>query len=120
MTTDENRLTNLQTLIREFGSIVAVAKRAETAPNYISQIINRTVSRTGKPRGVGNDLARKLEAGCNKPHGWMDQEHQSTLTTEDQTFVHRVEQEVANYDVPEHIRQTIMTLITRSPKRVNE
>ncbi|WP_229205961.1 S24 family peptidase [Duganella sp. Leaf126] len=44
---------------------------------YLSQILNGAKSSTGTPRGVGDALARKLEAGCGKEEGWMDREHAS-------------------------------------------
>ncbi|MEN7429184.1 hypothetical protein VA599_00415 [Chromobacterium sp. TRC.1.1.SA] len=69
------RLANLQKLISEKKTIRAVALAANTSATYLSQILNRTKSCTGNPRGLGSVLARKLEKGCNKPEGWMDQHH---------------------------------------------
>lgn len=42
---------------------------------YLSQILNGVKSSTGKARGVGDKLARKLEEGCGKEVGWMDKPH---------------------------------------------
>lgn len=75
MRVEEIRLLNLQKLVAEMKTSAAVAKAASTAPSYISQILTRAPSRTGKPRDVGSDLARKLESGCGKPVGWMDSLH---------------------------------------------
>lgn len=75
MKVEDIRLENLRSLVAEKGTIAAVAQAAETPASYLSQILNRIKSRTGKPRDVGSDLARKLETGCGKPHGWMDQLH---------------------------------------------
>lgn len=120
MTAEEFRLENLKALVAEFGSIVAVAERADTAAPYLSQIINRVPSRTGKPRDVGPDLARKLEAGCDKPIGWMDIDHSaSTLPPEDARFISEIQQDVAVYAVPDHIKQAILTLISSTPKKEN-
>jgi len=66
------RLARLEMLISEFGSIVAVADRAETARAYLGQIRNGVLSSVGRPRGIGDALARRLESGCGKPRGWMD------------------------------------------------
>lgn len=74
-TVEEIRLDNLNALVREFGSIAKLAKKAGTPPNYISQIRKRVPSKTGNPRDVGSDLARKLEEGCSKERGWMDHDH---------------------------------------------
>lgn len=74
-TSKQTRLSNLHALIAEFRTADAVAHRADTAPMYLSQIINGVPSKTGRPRGIGDALARKLEEGCGKPIGWLDQAH---------------------------------------------
>ena len=74
-TSKELRVQNLRALIQEFSTADAVAQRASTAPMYLSQILNGTLSSTGRPRGIGDTLARKIEAGCGKPVGWLDQAH---------------------------------------------
>lgn len=74
-TSKELRIENLRALVREFKTADAVAQRAATAPMYLSQIINGAKSSTGKPRGVGDALARRLEQGCGKEIGWMDRPH---------------------------------------------
>lgn len=72
-TVDEIRLKNLERLIAEFGTQERVAELAETSPVYLSQIMNAARdSKTGKVRQIGDPLARKLETGCNKERGWMD------------------------------------------------
>lgn len=74
-TSKELRVKNLRQLVEEFKTADAVAQRAQTAPMYLSQILNGVPSSTGKPRGVGDALARRLEAGCGKPIGWLDKDH---------------------------------------------
>lgn len=65
-----------------------------------------------------SETARWIESTTGKPEGWLDQEHAaSAIPDRDQAFINRVEQEVARYDVPEHIRQAVITLITSSPPR---
>ena len=40
----------------------------------LSQIKNKAKhSKTGKPRSMGDELARKIETKLNLPFGWMDQ-----------------------------------------------
>lgn len=75
-TISEIRLANLVLLVQELGSQEAVAARATTSAVYVSQLLNRAPdSKTGKPRQIGDPLARKLEAGCDKELGWMDNAH---------------------------------------------
>jgi len=74
-TSKELRTENLRALVAEFKTADEVAKRAGTAPMYLSQILNGSKSSTGTPRGVGDALARKLENGCGKEIGWMDRPH---------------------------------------------
>ncbi len=67
------RFQNLLVLIRETGSKAELARRTGAAEAHLSQI----VAKGGVPgvRNVGDDLARKLEAGTGKPFGWMDHDH---------------------------------------------
>ena len=70
------RHDNLLELIEEFGSAEALAEAADTSPVYLSQLRNKAPdSKTGKPRQIGDPLARKLEAAACKPVGWMDNVH---------------------------------------------
>ena len=69
------RLRNLRSLIVESGTIANLARMSETAPAYLSQILNSLPTSTGKPRSVGDKLARKLEQALNKSYGWMDKDH---------------------------------------------
>jgi hypothetical protein len=66
------RRANLSLLVHEVGSVTALAKMVSTAQSYLSQIIGpRPV------RSVGDELARRLEFVCKKPHGWMDVTHET-------------------------------------------
>ena len=57
------RKANLLKLIevKSSGSQKDFANAVPTAPAYISQIINGTIGRNGKPATVGTALARKIE-----------------------------------------------------------
>lgn len=69
----EIRLANLERLIKEMGTQDRVAEFGSTSSVYLSQIRNSAPdSKTGKLRVMGDEMARKLEIGCNKPRGWMD------------------------------------------------
>lgn len=72
----EIRLDNLDLLIAEFGTQDRVAEKSGTSPVYLSQIKNKTPdAKTGKLRQMGDPTARKLESGCGKEIGWMDNTH---------------------------------------------
>lgn len=73
----EIRLKNLETLIREAGTMEALAVKAGTTSIYLSQLRNRAVdAKTGRPREMGSSMARRLEIAAGKPKGWMDAEYQ--------------------------------------------
>jgi uncharacterized protein YaeQ len=75
-TISEIRHENLLTLIDEMGSAEALAEAAGTSSVYLSQVKNRSPdSKTGKPRQIGDPMARRLESACKKPEGWMDNVH---------------------------------------------
>jgi len=74
---EQVRLQNLELLIAEAGSAAKLARIAGTNSSYLSQVRNQMPTKKGTPRGVGDDLAEKLERGMGKPHGWMDESHES-------------------------------------------
>lgn len=71
------RKANLLKLIevKSSGSQKDFANAVPTAPAYISQIINGTIGRNGKPATVGTALARKIEKAFGLDHGYMDTPH---------------------------------------------
>lgn len=69
------RLENFEDLVREAGSLAELARRAETNPIYLSQLRSQATTRKGTKRGIGDQLARRLESAMGKPIGWLDQEH---------------------------------------------
>lgn len=76
----EIRHDNLLALIKEFGSQAEIARRCDTSDVYISQIVKKHPdAKTNRPRQVGDAMARRLEEGCGKAVGWMDNLH--TYTT---------------------------------------
>jgi len=72
---EQVRLNNLEILIAEAGSATKVAQLAGTSESYLSQVRRRMLTQSGNPRGLGNELAAKLEIGLGKPIGWMDEPH---------------------------------------------
>lgn len=75
MDISEIRKQNLLELIQELtdGSQKNFAQIVGTSPAYLSQIINGTIGRNGKPATVGTALARKIEKSIGLSHGAMDQ-----------------------------------------------
>ena len=63
--------------ISKVGSAAKLADLAETSPAYISQIKNRVAdSKSGTPKAMGDELARRIELAIHVPKGWMDAPHQ--------------------------------------------
>ncbi|MDM3872538.1 hypothetical protein QSV34_14390 [Porticoccus sp. W117] len=72
-TVQDIRYRNLQRLLELCsGNQAELARKAASNPAYISQIVNRTPMPSGKPRNVGERLARNLEMAFGKSQGWMD------------------------------------------------
>lgn len=95
MDISEIRKQNLLKLIQDLmnGSQKNFAQIVGTSPAYLSQIINGTIGRNGKPATVGTALARKIEKSLGLPHGAMDQikilprvEDPETMNYYDQNF----------------------------------
>lgn len=76
------RLQNLELLIAEAGSAAKLARIAGTNSSYLSQVRNQMPTKKGTPRGMGDDLAEKLERGMRKPLGWMDEVHDTAVIQE--------------------------------------
>ncbi|MEW5756429.1 MAG: S24 family peptidase [Pseudomonadota bacterium] len=75
---EQVRVRNLELLIAEAGSAAKLARIAGTNSSYLSQVRNQMPTKKGTPRGVGDDLAEKLERGMGKPAGWMDEPHEDS------------------------------------------
>lgn len=75
-TNDEIRRENLVVAIKRMGTAAKLAEAAKTSAAYLSQIRNRTPdSKSGTPKTMGDDMARRIEAALGEPHGWMDKSH---------------------------------------------
>lgn len=81
MDISEIRKSNLLDLIesKANGSQKDFANAVPTAPAYISQILNGTIGRNGKPAVVGTAMARKIEKSFSLGHGYMDTLHKSDV-----------------------------------------
>lgn len=72
-TTEEIRHARLLQLIAEHRTIQALANALGKSHAQISQLRNQVVhSATGKPRVIGDKMAREIEEKLGKPRGWMD------------------------------------------------
>jgi phage repressor protein C with HTH and peptisase S24 domain len=72
-TNDEVRRQNLLIAIERSGSAAKLAEKAKTSAAYLSQIKNRTPdSKSGTPKTMGDDMARRIEAAIGEQPGWMD------------------------------------------------
>lgn len=72
-TVTEVRHANLLVLIAWAGSIQKLADLLEKSHSQLSQLRNQIAhSTTGKPRVIGDSLAREIEATIGVPPGWMD------------------------------------------------
>lgn len=73
MENKEIRRANMLLLAEQLGSLEALAEKTKTAAKYLSQVKNRW-----NGRGMGDDVARRIEAHMRKPRGWMDVSHASS------------------------------------------
>ena len=90
-TIDEIRRDNLLLAIEIAGSSVKLSELAGISSAYISQIKSRTPeSKTGKPKAMGDAVARKIENGIGKPPGWMD-----AISTNELIRAHHPEDELS-------------------------
>jgi hypothetical protein len=119
MDIDDIRRANIRTLEKEAGSPRLAADTVEMSyAQFVNYRDGAKEAKTGKVRGMRKETAWRFEDAFGKPRGWLDQDHSAaSLPAPDQEFLHRVEQDVARYVVPDHIRAAILTLIEASPLR---
>lgn len=69
MSSDQHRVERLRLWLSEFDGKISSFCRMyglpRTRASYLSQILSGN-------RGLGERAARKLEAECNRPNGWLD------------------------------------------------
>lgn len=73
-TVGEIRRDNLEQLIKQHGSLAQLNERIGLARTdaTLSQIRNQSLSARGKPRSMGDELARRIELKLGLEVGWMD------------------------------------------------
>jgi hypothetical protein len=116
METQDIRLARFRLLWeRDYGkNIAALARAIKKDKNQVRFYLNPE-----KPGGrwMGEDMAREIEITLNLGTGWMDRESDDDVPENIAAFIARVKTESAQRDLPDHIQQTILTLITSSPKK---
>lgn len=78
MNRKELRLRNVRRLVEEAGGITEFAERLGMSTSQASQIAGKNPT-----RGIGNDLAPRIEEAFGKPTGWMDQPESITALDTD-------------------------------------
>jgi phage repressor protein C with HTH and peptisase S24 domain len=74
---DEIRRDNLRIIEREIGSPSKAAKVIDMSPAQFANLRDGAKdSKTGKPRGMRKDTARRIEKKCGKPSMWLDMAHE--------------------------------------------
>lgn len=73
---DEIRRENLRKLEIEAGGVKSVADRIGMSVSQFANLRDGAKdSKTGRPRGMRKDTARKIEESLAKPSGWLDIDH---------------------------------------------
>lgn len=82
-TNDEIRRENLVLAINRVRTAAKLAELTGTAAAYLSQIKSSTPdSKSGTPKTMGDDLARRIEDAIGESPGWMDKDHSGTDSTD--------------------------------------
>lgn len=66
------RYQNTRTLVEQSGGITNFGRRIQKSQSQASQFAGETPI-----KGIGNKIARQIEAEFGKPHGWLDIPHNS-------------------------------------------
>ncbi|MDB5822213.1 MAG: putative phage repressor [Herminiimonas sp.] len=75
-TNDEIRRENLAIAVGRMGKATTLATKAGVAPAYLSQLKAKTKEqKTGTPKAMGDDVARRIEKAIGELPGWMDTDH---------------------------------------------
>lgn len=73
---DDIRRENLLALENESGGASAVARLLAMSPSQFMNLRDGAKdSKSGKPRGMRKETARRIELAAGKPTGWLDENH---------------------------------------------
>jgi hypothetical protein len=117
LTVAEVRHANLLRVIAEAGNAARLPELIDTKPQYLSQLVRRAPdSKTGKPRELGDDLARRIERRLAKPHGWMDTQHpHAGEKTAPYAVAHNLSHATAFHELHRITKDQLMTCDTAPP-----
>ena len=114
MDIEKLRVENTRRLIddRFSGKASHLAAAIGRQSGYLSRVMN------GK-KGFGEDFARDIERILGLERNYLDREpgDDAALPPEDKRFINEVATGLHDRDIPEHIKQTILTLISSSPEK---
>lgn len=78
---DEIRRQNLRQLELDVGGTTEAAKRCDMTLSQFANLRDGAKdSKTGKPRGMRKETARRIESAFGKLSGWLDVEHAGVAT----------------------------------------
>ena len=112
------RRANLRHLIdTKFGrNQAAFAEAVGCKPPQVNRWLSTTAT---DPRNITETSARSIERKLGLISGWLDQEHHgdTDLPAADAEFLDALQENIQTHDVPDHVKQAILTLISSSPKK---
>jgi SOS-response transcriptional repressor LexA len=97
MENKEIRRANMLAMAEELGGLQALSDRTKVDAKYLSQVKNRW-----QGRGMGDEVARRIEIALEKPRGWMDALRYQAKQRGDAPMFSR--QGGANYDIGPEIK----------------
>jgi len=106
---DEIRRRNLRQIEQEYGGAAGAAAAVGMSPaQFINLRTGAKDSKTGKPRGMRKETARRIEQALRKPEGWLDQIHAASQLDEESTIVLMSAYRAAKPHVQEAVRVLLM------------
>jgi hypothetical protein len=76
---DQVRRDNMRLIEQECGGPTEAARKLEMSPAQYANLRNGAKdSKTGKPRGMRKETARRIEEQAGKPAGWLDEDHSNS------------------------------------------
>jgi len=92
-TNDEIRYCNLLALVNKRGGLdgKGLKKLVDESERHgeklsgptLKQVLDKTKTASGTTKGIGDELARKIELHLDLGRGWMDQDHEAPESTEE-------------------------------------
>jgi len=92
-----------------------VAKRAKLSEQYLYQLLTKKPMANGNMRSIGKIARKKITDAF--PDWLVQDPNTSSMPAQDRRFLDALGSGVKEREIPEHIRQTILTLIDSSPKK---